>query len=243
MKRSWVGILACFGGATLPACSPADQAADEGGPELASPGSTEIVASNRLIRGFLVLGPEVRSIKPCDRDAELWVIPTPEVEDVYESLSGEAYEAIFIEADAVIGPAPASGFGADYSGLVTIRSLRRAEPSSEGFGCTESVDEFEFRATGQEPFWHLRVAPDGLLLSTPTVPSTFFESAQPAMAAGGWEYISETSGPESLTMTAIFREGRCIDSMSGAFFSWTAELDIGGERLSGCAWEGALAPR
>lgn len=230
-------------GIVLAGCAPTDSADGDGSEEALPSVSTEITASNSLMRGFLVLGPEVRSIKPCDEDAELWVIPTAEVEEVYESLSGEAYDAIFIEADAVVGPAPASGFGADYSGLVTIRSLRRAEPSSEGFGCEESVDAFEFRATGQEPFWHLRVTPDGLLLSTPLIPSTVFEATPASMAAGGWEYTSESSGPEALAITAIFREGRCSDTMTGAVFSWTAELDIGGEQLRGCAWEGALAPR
>lgn len=207
-------------------------------------GAGETVSTGpRSVRGFLVLGPEVRSLKPCDQDAELWVIPTPEVTSVYESLSGAAYEAVFVEIDAIVGPPPATGFGADYSGLLTVRSLRRAEPSAEGVGCSESLESFAFRATGQEPFWHLRIGAESIVLSTPSVPETVFAAAEATAVSGGWSYASVSEGPEALTIVATLRRGTCSDTMSGAVYSWIAEVAIGSDDVRGCAWEGALAPR
>lgn len=232
----WLVIL------VLVACGGADTPLPQESDETEAGEADTMVATSETVRGFLVLGPEVRSLKPCEMDAELWVIPTEDVVSVYDALSGAEYEAVFVEVDATVGPPPASGFGADYSGLLTIRSLLRAEPSTEGVGCSEALETFAFRATGQEPFWHLRIGPDAMLLSTPSVPETIFSAAEATAAADGWSYTSVSEGPESLTIVATLRRETCTDSMSGAVYSWVAEVSIGADDVQGCAWEGGLAP-
>ena len=52
-----------------------------------------------VVRGFLVLGPEVRSIKPCGEEQELWVIPLTEVTEAYDALSREPYSPVFVEVE------------------------------------------------------------------------------------------------------------------------------------------------
>lgn len=195
-----------------------------------------------IVAGFVVLGPEVRSIKPCGEDQELWVIPTSEVTEVYESLRAEPYGPVLMEFESVVGPAPESGSGAGYSGLLTVRSLRRAEPAGEGFGCSQDLSGFMFRATGQEPFWHLRVSPTGLRYSTPSAPESTFAPVPPVRLGRAWVYESEGTGPEAVGLRAVFEPARCTDTMAGSVYGWTATVDIAGERRSGCAWEGALSP-
>lgn len=241
--RSSPAFTLCVTAALTAACwtpeAESESGVSESQPVVVDRGLAEV----SVVRGFLVLGPEVRSIKPCEEEDEWWVIPTPRVTEVYEALGGGAYEAVFVEVDATRGPPPASGFGADFAGLLTMRELRRAEPADEGFGCTEDLSTFEFRASGEEPFWHLRVTPQSMTLSTPAGPEASFEAAAAAMAAGGWTYSSESTGPEAVSIIATFRPDPCTDSMSGAVYSWTAEVTVGTERRVGCAWQGALAPR
>jgi len=240
-RRPFAIIAAVVGALATDACSPGDGA---GEPSTASVGDAAVagVSEASVVRGFLVLGPEVRSIKPCDEDRELWVIPIADLNEAYESLSGEPYDPVFVEVEAILGEAPETGFGADYSGLVTVRELRRAEPATEGFGCREDLSEFAFRAAGQEPFWHLKITPASIVLSTPDIPETIFEPAAPSLLGDGWVYESRATGPETVVIRAFFERGRCTDSMVGAIHSWTARVEIGDDVRSGCAWEGGLAP-
>lgn len=230
-----VGLVALTG------CTPSEEPQESAVPAEA----TDVTLRENgaaVVTGFVVLGPEVRSIKPCDEDQELWVIPTAEVTEVYEALRSEPSGPVLMEFESVLGPAPASGSGAGYAGLLTVRALRRAEPAAEGFGCGQDLSDFVFRATGQEPFWHLRVSPTGLRYSTPSEPETTFAPVPPSPRGDAWVYESTGTGPEAVGVRVVFEPGRCTDSMVGSVYSWRATIEIAGERGIGCAWEGALSP-
>lgn len=204
--------------------------------------TTSAESGPTVVRGMLVLGPEVRSLKPCDEETELWVIPIESVQEAYESLAESQYAPVFVEVMAVRESAPSTGFGADYSGQLRLTELRRAAPANEGFGCSEDLGPIMFRASGQEPFWHVRVSPDRIVLSTPEIPETVFEGASPARLDDGWRFESRSTGPEPLPLQLDLERGTCSDSMVGAIYSWTATLNVGGDVRTGCAWEGALSP-
>ena len=195
------------------------------------------------VRGHVVLGPEVHSFEPCDGGRKLWMLPTPELADVYESLSREPYAAIFVEVRGEVGPAHEQGFGADYSEALTVRSLRRAAPAAEGLGCREDLSEVAFAASGEEPFWHLRVTDDVMLWSTPETSVTAVTAGTPRPTPQGWVYEAEAPGAEPIGVRVVLARGRCAGSMVGALYSWTVVVEVDGERHSGCAWEGDLAPR
>jgi putative lipoprotein len=225
----------------LAACGPSQdepEAAaepDQGAAVVAATGET-------VLRGFIVLGHEVRSIKPCGEERELWVIPVADLSAAYEELSSEPYDPVFVEVEGRLGPPPETGFGADFDGLLTVTRLRRAAPAVEGAGCSEDVSGFAFRAAGQEPFWHLHITPGGMVYTTPEIPETRFAAAEPYVAAGGWVYESSATGPEPLSIRATFEPGRCQDTMVGVIYSWSATVELAGEVRRGCAWQGTLAP-
>jgi len=225
----------------MPACTPQEEPGSSAAPAEAEE-ATRRENGAAVVAGFVVLGPEVRSIKPCGEDRELWVIPTVEATEVYESLRAEPSGPVLMEFESLIGPAPESGSGAGYSGLLTVRALRRAEPASEGFGCSQDLSGFVFRATGQEPFWHLRVSPTGLRYSTPSEPETAFAPVPPSPRGDAWVYESNGTGPEPVGLRVVFEPARCTDSMVGSVYSWRATIEIAGGRRTGCAWEGALSP-
>ena len=222
------------------ACSSGDDAPPV--PEPVADDGPATINRDVLVRGYVVLGPEVRSIKPCDEDLELWVIPIAELSRAYDEFSREPYAPVFVEVEGRRGPPADTGFGADYDGQLDVTALRRAAPAVEGFGCNEDVSGFEFRASGEEPFWHLRITPSAMIYSTAEIPETVFAGAEAMFSSGGWVYESQSTGPEAIRIEAGFEPGRCQDSMVGSLYSWVATVDIAGEVRSGCAWEGALAP-
>mgnify|MGYP006908253989 CR=1 FL=1 len=191
-----------------------------------------------VVRGYLVLSDEVRSLKPCGEDRELAVGRHPALSEAYALLSPGEGAPVFVE---VVGSRTTPE---DQGGKETlaVRALRRAAPAEEGFGCGEDVSGFAFRASGVEPFWSVRVTPEGLTYTTPELAPTLFSGAEPRRDGEGWVYEASSSGPEALTLRLELQPGRCSDSMVGAVCSGSAAVGLGGAIHARCAPEGRLAP-
>jgi uncharacterized membrane protein len=227
--------------AVMGACEAAEERA------LNASGAAEVTAvapveRDVVIRGFVVLDSEVRSIKPCGEEGELWVNPVSDLTMVYEELRRELSGPVFVEVEGRLGAAPSTGPGSDRDGLLTVRSLRRAAPAAERLRCEEDVSGFSFRASGREPFWHIQMTPSAIVYATQDLPETRFAGAEPFLAEGGWVYESRGTGPESLQIRATLTPGRCRDAGVEAIYSWSATIELPGEIRRGCAWMGDLAP-
>jgi uncharacterized membrane protein len=141
---------------------------------------------------------------------------------------------LFFEVLATPGPAPESGFGADYTGSLLIHEVRRAE--AEGWGCREDLSETKLRAFGVEPFWSLVVRASGMTLSRPD-PGASVEWP-PSSVAGGDGTVTYSSTGEAGVVEVVLIELRCVDAMAGSHFAWEAEVRFAGETLVGCAVAG-----
>lgn len=181
-------------------------------------------------------------MKPCGEERELWVVPVPELTTAYEALSFEPYATVFAEVEGSIGPAPETGFGADYDGQLVVSALRRASPALEGVGCAEDVTGFAFRAIGMEPFWNLRVEPAGIVFGTPEVPEARFAPTEAALEGDSLIYESSSVDQPLRRLRATFTPVSCRDPMVGAFYTWTATVALDGELQRGCAWQGGSTP-
>lgn len=237
--RSFAAVAAVL---VLVACSTDAEDQPESLADVEGEAGQLMPSQDGVLSGMLVMGPEVRTFKPCAEETELWVIPMESVQRAYDEVAKEAYAPVFVEVDGVREAAPAAGFGADYPGQVRLVSLLRAESADEGFGCGEELTDVLFKASGQEPFWYLRVFTERITLATPNIPPTIFAGARPLPLENGWRFESLSTGPETLQLRLDLSREQCSESMTGSVYTWMATLDIGGEVRRGCAWEGALAP-
>jgi uncharacterized membrane protein len=189
----------------------------------------------RAFRGHLVLGHEVRSFKPCGSDKESWVLDRTggDLSDVYRKLTNKLYQPIYVEVRGLTGRPPRDGFGAEYDNQLTIMELRRA--GVETRGCEEDLGGFEFRASGNEPFWNVVISKDAMVFSELAKPRLAFPYAQPSISPGRWGYTSKN---DRRSIEIIIYEVRCIDSMSGEHFSFAAKVVLNGRTYTGCAREG-----
>jgi uncharacterized membrane protein len=81
------------------------------------------------------------------------------------------------------------------------------------------------------------VREDGVSLRLMEAPEeVVFAAPERSEYAGFVTYHSRGSRNAKLRITLERR--RCIDSMSGARYAWTAAVDIDGRHLAGCAAEG-----
>ena len=187
-------------------------------------------------RGHLVWGHESRSFTGCGDEREGWVINEAgdELVEVYEELTTAPYQPMFVEVRGTWEAAPREGFGAEYGEALRITELMRAE--NEGPGCRLELDGVSFIASGNEPFWHLQIRDDGILMRSMGSPD---EIIFPAPERRGQPPLItfNSDGPDAAIQITL-EQRRCIDTMSGARFAWAATVDVDGRRLSGCAAEG-----
>jgi uncharacterized membrane protein len=189
------------------------------------------------VRGHLVWGHESRSFTECDTGREAWVFNESgdELTAVYEELTAAPYQPMFVEVRGMWEDVPTDGFGADYGAALRIVEFLRAE--NEGFGCRLDLDGVLFVASGNEPFWRLQVREDGISLRSMDVPEEVeFGAPETSEYADLVTYHSSNSRGTEIRIT--LQQGRCVDTMSGARYAWTASVDIDGKRLTGCAAEG-----
>jgi uncharacterized membrane protein len=192
-----------------------------------------------LFNGHFMGGHEVRSFRPCGQDDELWVIDTTgSLQGMHRELTKgrDPYQAIFTVVEGRRGLAPETGFGADYA--ETLQVARVLYGGIEGPDCATSWGEFSFRGQGNEPFWMVEVSTGGMRLARPGKPDLVWTRAGRERLA---DWIRWTGDPDASSPSIELRLTResCRDSMSGAFFGYSAMLRFGGEAFYGCGVKGA----
>ncbi len=194
-------------------------------------------------RGHLVWGHETRSFEACGPGRWGWVVDDTggDLQTVYEQLTTEPYQPLFVEVRGSWGPAPSEGFGAAYPEQLTIGELRRAVP--EGPGCDEDLAGVRYLARGNEPFWRVEIRGSGIVFSRlGKSEEIVFPSVAPQGGPESRLFASSMEGPGGRRIEIAITERRCVDSMSGALFALTARVTLDGERLQGCAVEGSESP-
>lgn len=199
--------------------------------------------STQLLRGHLVIGHEVRSFKPCDSEQDLWVIDETggDLAGLYETLTSGVYQDLYAVVLGEVGPSPSDGFGADYAGSVTVAALRHAAPESHA--CSEDLFGIKVQATGNEPFWRVDIRTEGILLTELGSEDRFFSSTSISAQEGGLQQFRGTAasaGGQSsgASIVVTIDEHPCRDSMSGAYFSYVARVEVDDRELVGCARQG-----
>ncbi len=193
-------------------------------------------APEQRFRGHVVLGHEVRSFTACGSERERWLLDRTggRLANVYRSLTQQPYQPLYVVLRGRLAPTPRDGFGADYDGALEALDLRHA--AAETRGCAEDLAGLVAVAFGNEPFWRLEIAADAIRLRQLGAAELRFPHRPPVSrgAARTWTTRSEVAGDLEVTL----QEGRCTDSMSGAYFAFRARVRLGDETWLGCGREG-----
>ena len=88
-----------------------------------------LAEGEQVIEGWVTIGHEVRSFKPCSEKADYWLLGNSAVlKEVTEAHRRELpdrkrYAPLFMVLAGRVGPRPADGFGAGYDGSFIVTSL------------------------------------------------------------------------------------------------------------------------
>ena len=191
-------------------------------------------------RGLYVVagGPDSGIIRLC-AGGELLVHDRTggELRRAHEALGAGPEGPVFVEVRAESIP---DGDGTEGSPRLAVLELVRASPVGESAGCAEPPAHYRFRASGNEPFWSVTVGRDSVIFEQPEDPRRIAAPVTRREGASRRIFHAETSGPAAHVIRVTLTPGRCADSMSGALYSFLAEVVVDGRSLSGCARAGDL---
>ena len=225
------GLSACGGDADAP--PPAGATAADSVAAVPTPGPVRTA-------GVFVLGEGTVEFRPCDGGEPLW-LDGPLVPDLVE-LHGELapgvepFEGVFVDLVGHLGPGPAMGSGIAYSGSLIPLRVRRA--AYEGWNCGDDDPAVVVEVRGTEPFWTLRVTDQEVDFATPEGRRTL-EMGPLSDDAEGW--VLQGTDADGSNVFVSLTPIPCRDAMSGAYSHLSAEVEIGGRRLQGCAYLGPTA--
>lgn len=175
----------------------------------------------RLVQGTVRGKGEGMEIIPCHGGAA-----TPFLDDskVVLPLLKEIGDPLYIEAGVLKGA----------DGAYNLKHLHRAL-NGEGDRC--KAIEWTWAASGTEPFWSFQDQGDhGTIHQPDPPPHTELVLTEPQVD-GGVTTITGSS-KEGAPFSARFEPKPCRDAMSGAWYSHTVTLDLGGSKRTGCGAPG-----
>lgn len=163
-------------------------------------------------------------LTPCNSSTALQVEFSAQWTEALQQCTQEQSPSCFADLEVEPGPTPAP-----------VTHVHRIQ--IEGHSCNDAeFAHLHIRASGNEPFWNIRLNDQGLVLQQPGQPTLALPYIQEQLG-NGLQYIS--SQVDHQTLQLWISEQPCTDSMSGAWHALSARLDWQGQTLHGCAYYGA----
>ena len=136
---------------------------------------------------------------------------------------------LLIAALAVLAPCGRSGDAAQGE-------LQPPADASQPAPTTAADFSRPLNLLGNEPFWAVKIRPEGLTFSAPDQADVTV--ANPSPAVSGLEAVWTTAA-----LKATLRAEVCQDGMSGLNYPFVATVEIDGRTLTGCAAYADQMPR
>ena len=206
--------------------------------EASNPSNTSSVAVNRrpiTFKGLYTSEDGARTFLDCSGNNLYWVIDSASLDVPYaNALKPLPYpnESVYAEVKGYFAGKAASGAAAEFPNVLVIKSLDKMEAKNFKTDCYA----YEFIAVGNEPFWSVDIIPAEqriILKDVGTNKVTIFPY-QPANIGGG-VYRFESLNEQKEKLVIIIREEKCSDGMSDRTYNYSAEVDVNGRTLKGCA--------
>jgi uncharacterized membrane protein len=120
-----------------------------------------------------------------------------------------------------------------YPGAFILEEVLYASPPGEGQGCNAPPPAYIVAARGNEPFWAVEVTAERMTWRQPDEPKeVVIEAPQSQDSEGTVGYTGRGGGH---TLELFVDADACRDSMSGAFFAYSARAVFDGKEFKGCA--------
>jgi uncharacterized membrane protein len=210
-----------FGGILLVACTSGDRTEDS---------SAELPVAT--LHGVFEFGANNIRFRPCGLTLDV----------VVEDQSGEMVEAFRDIVHEEFGSIYAEVLGRYEPNVpdrppkrIVVTQLRRSALDTPG--CADELGGILFRAQGSEPPWVADITEDGITLTSDSLPERIDFATVLSTDSAEFRIFESTAG-DSRSIRLLLRELRCFDAVSGARYSFEAEMRLDSLRWTGCAAQG-----
>ncbi len=187
-------------------------------------------------KGLYTFGKEVNTFRDCSTGQEFWVNDSLNLmkityQKVLQSFS-YPYESTYAEVKGYLSGKSDLGYASEFENVLVVTEV--IELSAKNFQ-TECY-KYDFIAVGNEPFWSAEIIPNEKLIVMKDVAQNkvYLFPYQPEVASGT-SIRYQTSNDLKDTLTLHFRKENCNDGMSDNTYFYSAEVNINGKVLKGCA--------
>jgi uncharacterized membrane protein len=200
----------------------------------AAPAEPPAESSLALKRGTLSLASEQATFQPCGEAAALWVIDQTDGVLRQTFASESTPLELYVEAHGERTSVPDDLAAARaYPGAFILEEVLYAMPPAEAQGCKEPTPSYIVAARGNEPFWAVEVNSDTMIWRQPDgLKEVVIQTPQSQDSEGTVGYTGTGGGH---TLELFVDAQPCRDSMSGAFFAYSARAIFDGREFKGCA--------
>jgi uncharacterized membrane protein len=164
-----------------------------------------------------------------------------DVAAAFEALGGSDIDPVYVVLAAFASGDDRESGDVDTSETLNVTKVIRAAPVGESFACAEDGTAVAALATGNEPFWGIEIAPSAItFIDVGANRQLTFNYTPPFRTDDGFSYDVAASDSGENRLLISFRAVRCVDSMSGAWYSFEVSGEIEGAKFDGCGRIGAL---
>lgn len=227
---SWLALSGC-----QPEAAPPPSPTPATPTPAAAPVDPSTESSLSIKRGIVMLTTESRTLRLCGENADLWLAGEGDaLDEIYSRLAGEPGAALYVEARGERTATPqGTTIPATYAQTFLLEQVLFAAMPGEGGACAAGPPPWRVRASGNEPFWSVEITAERIRLREP-------EPAMPldlpvAESQDSEGTVTYRAAGEGHVLELVVTALACSDSMSGAYFAYTAEGKLDGRELRGCA--------
>jgi uncharacterized membrane protein/ABC-type nickel/cobalt efflux system permease component RcnA len=193
------------------------------------PPVVEVAGPAVAVRGELRYGGDSVSFTPCGS------VHSPGFADSTDGVLAAVRQGFGGRADSVY---------AELDGVWladTFRAIRvRRANAGEGIDCAQPTISSRYVAHGTEPFWAVEVTDSTIIFRSPEQLNGLVfaspEAAPDSVGVIGWRGTRQVGTTSTIALR--IRAAPCRDGMSGEYFGWAADVQIGDRKLTGCAAKG-----
>ncbi len=185
-----------------------------------------------LIRGEVVIGTEVRTLKPCGSSQQFWLDIPAELKQKTMNLSSIPYQAMYGEVIGHLIPPSKTGYNGDYSARFKVENINIISAENPN-RCKNQLTPT--KAFGNEPGWVAQFSQNQLSVQTLGGTKQTLEIVSSQIGQDTRQYDLKNG-------ELILQHEMCSDGMSDSLYGWTSELTMNNKSYKGCATLGNSDP-
>ncbi|MBC7914378.1 MAG: hypothetical protein H7Y07_09675, partial [Pyrinomonadaceae bacterium] len=201
------------------------------------PTPSNLASETKTYTGLYISGNKMSTFRNCSNQKRVYWVEdeSQKLMEAYKTTTNfmhYPYESMYVEVKGYLKGKSNIGYAGEYQNVLAVTDLVTISQKSYKTDCFN----YEFICLGNEPFWSLEINPDEKIIALKDVgvEKTYLFSYKAAKHTGN-SYVYETSNERKESITILITQQTCSDGMSDRQYHYSAQVNIDGKTLKGCA--------